>query len=403
MTREVIVHQLQAAFDHSRQALVFGVTLEDGFHFQVAFPIAHVALTFDKEMIQLGYMGEPLMGDVVTIEGFFSSLKRAVNKVANVAVAPVKVALAPVKAVVPHTVQNAFNKTVNKVGQQAVHYARGAANFVAKQTLVPFKAAYDIGRGKNVLQSLKGVATQVQTVASFVPGVGTLASMGIGGITAAVEGKSLQDIAKMVAAGAVPGGPLVVAAAQTAINLAAAGVKGQNILKAARSEIINGAASLIPDPRLRSVVASAANAAASGQNVLRGAQAAVLNAALSQIPDMGAKQALQQALAGAHTASIINAAGPKLLTKVAALPDSHTGAIVGTVVNAASQAKGSMHGFFSVAHMFPAVSAHGLAAHHVATKAARNPAAYRNRAAMLARNPHPSARLMIAGLQSVAV
>lgn len=399
---EVIVHQLNFMFDRSREALVFSVVLENGNQFAVAFPISHVAMTFDKAMIGEGYVGEPLMGDVATIEGFWSSLKKIASAPIKLAT---KVTMAPFKAVAPKSVQNAFNKTINKVGQQAVHFARSGANFVAKQTLVPFKAISDIAQGKNVLQSLKGVTSQVQIVASLVPGIGTLASMGIGGITGAIEGKSLADIAKLVAAGAVPGGPLVVAAAQTAINMANAGIHGQNILKAARDELIKGAASMIPDPRLQAIVSQAALAAASGQNVLKGAQSAILNQALAQLPDMGARKALETALSGAHAASIISAAGPKLLTKVAALPNSSTGAIVAGVVTAAGKAKGSMHGPFGfmqtpVSHLFPAISAHGLAAHHVANQVARNPMAHRQRVFQLAKSNHPSAQLMIASLRS---
>lgn len=397
------VHRLGFNFDRAQNALVFTGQLENGFQFSIAFPIAHVAVTFDREMAAMGYMGEPIMGDIATIDGFFSSFKKAVSSVARVATAPIT---APLKAVVPKQVQNAFNKTVNKVGTQAVHYARAGANFVAKQTLVPFRAVYNIASGQNVLQSLKGVAQQVQVVASFVPGIGTLASMGLGGVLAVAEGKSLAEIAKGVAAGAIPGGPLVVAAAQTAVNMAAAGVQGQNILRAARTELIKGAASMIPNPQLQQLVANAALAAASGQNVLRGAQAAALQTALAQIPDGGARAAMTAALQGARTADVIAKAGPRLLTAVAAQPNSSTGSIVAGVITQASKAKAAMHGPFEQmdpAHLFPAVSAQGLAAHHAAHAVARNPGMYRNRIAQLARSSHPSARITIASLRSVTV
>jgi hypothetical protein len=405
MSQEMVIHKLIFQWDRSREALVFSGQLENGSTFSVVFPIAHVALTFDKEMISLGYCGEPLCGDVVTIEGFFSSLKKFVTAPVKLAS---KVALAPIKAVAPQSVQRAFNKTVDKVGSQAIHYARAGANFVAKQTLVPFKAAYDIASGKNVLQSLKGVAQQVQVAVSFVPGIGTLASMGLGGVLGAIEGKSLADIAKLVAAGAIPGGPLVVAAAQTAVNMAAAGIQGQNILKAARTELIKGAASMIQNPQLQALVTNAALAAASGQNVLKGAQSAAIQAALSQIPDGGARAALTGALQGAATHQIMQAAGGKLLTAVAAMPNSSTGAIVAGVVTKAKQAQGAMHGPFqniaaATSHLFPAISAHGLAAHHVAHQIARNPAPARERIAALARSRHPSATMMIAALRSVQV
>jgi hypothetical protein len=65
-----------------------------------------------------------------------------------------------------------------------------------------------------------------------------------------------------------------------------------------------------------------------------------------------------------------------------------------------------MGGFFdgisnSVAHAFPAISAQGLAAHHAASHA-RLDQGMRSQVMKLAQSRHPSARLCIAGLKSVA-
>jgi hypothetical protein len=330
------IHRLGFNYDRTRQALVFTGMLENGFQFEVCFPIGHVALTFDNEHANLGYIGEPMMGDVATIEGFFSSLVKVVT-------APARAVQSAAKSVAS-TAKKAYDNTIKKVAQQAVYYAKkgvtavgkgiaAGAKFVATAALVPFKAAYDIGSGKNVLQSLQGVIKQVQMVASFVPGVGTLASVGLGGMNGVLQGKSLTEVAKGVFAGAIPGGPLVTAAAMTAANMVQAGVEGKNIIKAAATELAKEALKFVPSADAQAILLSATNAALSGQNVLQGAKAAIINQALAQISDPGAQQALRATLAGKPVDQIVAAAGGKFLLAVAAIPNSKTGALVGGIVH----------------------------------------------------------------------
>jgi hypothetical protein len=160
------------------------------------------------------------------------------------------------------------------------------------------------------------------------------------------------------------------------------------------------------------MVAQAANEAASGKNVLASTKRAALTAAVNQIPDPGARQAAMAALSGKPPQQIIQAAGASYLTKVAAMPNSSTGAIVGGVVAAAAGKPPVRHPaiagpveisgpFGDVASAFPALGAEGLAAHHAASHV-RIDDAMRRRVIMLSRSRHPSARLAIAGLKSVA-
>lgn len=134
------VHTLGFVFDRQRQALVFTGTLENGFAFEVAFPIGHVTMTFDREAAGMGYCGEPLLGSVDTVDSFLGavevmhrretgtelgyvelgwfgsklarSVSHAVSSVAKTVAKPVSTAV------------KAYVNTVKKVGQQAVKYAK---------------------------------------------------------------------------------------------------------------------------------------------------------------------------------------------------------------------------------------------------------------------------------------
>lgn len=406
------IHRLGFQYDRRRQALVFTGMLENGYQFEVCFPIGHVAVTFDNEAANLGYIGEPLMGDVVTIEGFFSSLAKIVT-------APARAVQSAAKRVA-NTAKKAYDNTIKKVANQAIYYAKkgvsavgkgiaAAGKFVANTALVPFKAAYDIGSGKNVLQSLQGVIKQAQIVASFVPGVGTLAAMGVSGMNGVLQGKSLTEIAKGVVAGAIPGGPLVSAVAMTAANMVQAGVEGKNIIKAAANELANEALKFVPSTDAQAILRNATAAALRGENVLQGAKAALVNQALAQIPDAGAQQALRATLAGKSADQVVAAAGAaqggKFLMAVAALPNTNTGALVGSLVHQVTAAAPTQAPRMTVpvrpAHAFPAVGAKGLAAVHASTQAVPRLAQLRPQVARLAQSNAPVARMAIAGLKSV--
>lgn len=375
--KTMILHRLGFHFDHARQLMVFNGQLEDGYQFEVGFPIGHVALTFDREAAALGWIGEPIMGgDYVTIEGFFGSLARAASSVGR-AVGGAVAGAAKAVAKPAATVAKAYANTVQKVAKQAVHYARAAA---------------------------KTVGPVFQSALSMVPGVGTLASMGLGAMSGVLQGKSLTEIGKMVATGAIPGGPLVVALATTAANVAIAGVQGKNLVNAARTELVNAAVSQVPVPQAQAILRDAANAALSGQNVLKSAKASLINQALNQIPDPSARELARAALSGAKPADIINKASPKMLTQVAAQPNAKTGTLLAAVVASAGQPAVAKK---SVSQAFPAIGANGLAAFGAGTRAAsviRSKSGLvsplRSRVASLALSRQPAARMTIAGLRS---
>jgi hypothetical protein len=215
---------------------------------------------------------------------------------------------------------NPYTTDTGWFGSKLVKSIGKAAKAVAKVAVSPVthaaSLASNIASGKNVLKSVKGyvsselktakqVAPYVQAALSAVPGIGTVGAMAIGGVSAGLQGKSLYDIAKGAASGAIPGGPIAVMIASGAANLAKAGIQGKNLLAAARDEAIGAAASLVPNPQLRNMLASAAKAAASGQNVLASAKGAVISEALAQIGDPTARAAMTAALQGKSPAQIL--------------------------------------------------------------------------------------------------
>ena len=182
-----------------------------------------------------------------------------------------------------------------------------ALTSVAKVATAPVKAASDIAHGKNVLKSVstmvksslppKSVLAAVGKYAGSVPGLGTVVGAGANAFSAALSGKSLAQIASATAMGAIPGGPLVQNAVRAAGNIAVAGVKGQNIARAARDEVIKAAVGLAP-PAVQGVLDGTVRAALSGGNVLSAAQRSVVASALNQIPNDQARQMLAGVVKG---------------------------------------------------------------------------------------------------------
>lgn len=193
---QAVVHKLSFMFDRARQSLVFRGELADGFAFEVAFPIGHVALTFDAEAKGLGYIGEPMMGEYVTVDGFLGaveimhqretgmslgdvemtslgdvelgwfgsklakSVSHAVSSAAKSVAKPVAkgvVSVAKLSVKPVSIAAKAYVSTVKKVGQQALKYARKGAEQVGKAGLV-------VARSKLVGTALAGVAVAFPAV-----------------------------------------------------------------------------------------------------------------------------------------------------------------------------------------------------------------------------------------------
>jgi hypothetical protein len=66
---ENIVSEIGFHWDQGRQMLWFHATLTSGAQFDVGFPLAHVTVTFDSQMAEVGFVGGGC-GSIPTIEGF---------------------------------------------------------------------------------------------------------------------------------------------------------------------------------------------------------------------------------------------------------------------------------------------------------------------------------------------
>jgi hypothetical protein len=429
--KTMILHKLVFAFDRERNGLVFQGLLEDGYQFEVLFPIGHVSLQFEKEAAALGFCGQPLLGDIETVDGFLGAIETLQGVDASQGVEMGWFGSKLVKSV-SHAVNKAVGSTVGKVAKQAVAAARQAVN------LTPVGQAYNLASaavsGKNLLSAVPGasginairsVATggnvlkvgasmvpvnrqNLKLVAQYganVPGLGTAAGALASGANAALSGQSLTDIAKATAVGAMPGGPLAQAAASAALNMVQAGVEGQNLVRAAAGELVNVAVSMAP-PATQAMIRSAAMAAISGRNVISAVQRSAIQMAISQVPDASVRAVLTDVATGRATAqSLITAAGGQLVGK--AVTGAPSGAVSRMLNSAASVAPSTPH--------FPAISAAGLAATHVAnaygnmvhaTPTRANVSTLAKATAGLKAVTHPSnphAGLMVAALQSVPV
>lgn len=199
----------------------------------VFVPLQRVWVTFDQELQRVGCPSAASVGAPFSVGGFFSFIKKAVSNVA--------------KKVVPKAIRNAAAKVANiakKATLTTLRYAMKPAELVARATRnipvlgtitraggvlanLPAHAASDlvsgrrldhiaVGQFKDALGATRELAPYVQTVVSFVPGLGTGISAGIGGALALAEGKPITEALISAAKSSLPGGP----AAQAAFNVA---------------------------------------------------------------------------------------------------------------------------------------------------------------------------------------
>jgi len=391
--KTAILHRLAFGFDRARNALVFQGLLEDGYQFEVVFPIGHVAMVFDAEASTLGHRGAPLLGAVETVDAFLQAVEVLDGNGIELGWFGSKLAKS-VSHAVSSVGKAAYNATIKKVANTAVSVARAGVN---------------IAKGQNVLRSVGGVVRTatadlkvVGQYAGTVPGIGTGIGALASGANAALSGKSLTDIAKATAVGAVPGGPLAQAAVSAAVNLTQKGIEGHNMVKAAAGELINAAASMAP-PATQAMIRQTAMAAISGNNILSAAQHAAIQTALAQVPDANARSLLTHLASGqANAASLVHAAGGELAAKM--ITAAPSGAVARMLNQGAAIAPATPH--------FIAIGAHGLAAAAAGYRAARlasapatpnnvaNLARLRTNVSAMLRSGHPQAALITAGLQS---
>ncbi len=224
--------------------------------------------------------------------GFNKAVNSTVSSVGKGIATVSKVALTPVTASV-----NATSKLVKNI--PVLGGIVGAVNNLA---LLPINVTQQVLEGgrldkvalANFKSALKDVATVgpwIQTVISFVPGIGTGISAAIGAGLALAEGKSLSDAMVAGLKGALPGGPAV----QMAFSVAKAAIERKPF------DQIAIAALPISDQqkKLLSQGMSAVKDIAYGKNV---AQSIVDNAIKSLPPEYA--KAIQIGMAVGHAKSL---------------------------------------------------------------------------------------------------
>ena len=231
--------------------------------------------------------------------GFFGSIAKGIGKAAGavgkVAGKAAKVAATPITAPA-HLIAKA-TKNIPILGT-----ITGAADVIGS---TPFRITQQVLEGGNVskvalgnlkqaLSSVKSLAPYVQTVISFVPGVGTGVSAAIGAGLALAEGQSIT--AAMVAGvkGALPCG----AAAQSAFSIAEAAIQRKPIDQIA----IAGLPISAQQKELLRNGMQAAKDIASGKNVAK----SIVDTAVKGLPPEYAK-AVQVGMAMGHAKSLQSA------------------------------------------------------------------------------------------------
>lgn len=269
-------------------------------------PLSHVWLAFDKELQSVGCVGSMYVGEPYSVGGLFSFVSKAVKSIGKVA-----------KSVVPKAIQKAASsvvKTAEHYGAQAIHAVSkipvlgAAAAAVTSLALLPANAAQQLVQGKRIdhialgqfksaLGSVKTLAPYVQTVVSFVPGVGQGISAGIGGALALAQGQSISEALLAAAKSAIPGGPAV----QSAFTVASDAMQGKPI-SAIALDAIPGVSPAAKQALLSGL--AAAKDLAAGKPVSQ----VFLDNALHQLPP-AVQKAVQIGVALGHAKNLQGAAG----------------------------------------------------------------------------------------------
>jgi hypothetical protein len=221
---------------------------------QKAFvPLHRVWGIFDQELQRVGCPSSESVGAPFSVGGFFSFVKK-------VASAPVKAVTKTVAKVVPKKVTQAIKSATSKVTALAkkatatvlkaslapsqfvtsklakIPILGGVAQAANRLANLPTQAALQLAQGKRIdqaaigtfkqaLADTKTLAPYIQTVVSFVPGIGTGLSAGIGGALALAQGKRIDQAFIEAAKSAIPGGPI----AQMAFSVATDAIQGKPI------------------------------------------------------------------------------------------------------------------------------------------------------------------------------
>lgn len=206
----------------------------DGRTLRAFVPLSRVWLTFDRELQGVGCVGSAYVGEPFSCVGFFGFVKKAAKSIGKAASSVVPKAIKRAASSVVNTARNYATKAYSAVTRVPV------LGTIAKATTtlatLPARAATQLLSGRRIdqiavdqfktaLGSAKTLAPYVQTVVSFVPGVGQGVSAGIGGALALAQGKPIDEAMLAAAKSAIPGGPL----AQSAFSVATDVMQGKPV------------------------------------------------------------------------------------------------------------------------------------------------------------------------------
>lgn len=217
--------------------VVVCVQLNGGAKQCVFVPLNRVWHEFSKAFVAVGCPLPHAVGAEISVEGLFSSIAHAVSSAAK---GIAKTVTAPAKAVA--TAAKAVAKTAANYAQHAVTALSKIpvigplASATASLLTQPLQVTDALVRGGRIdkvalgalkaqLNAAKTIAPYVQTVVSFVPGVGQGISGAIGGAVALASGQSISQAMLAAVKGAIPGGP----AAQAAFEVASGVMQGKPI------------------------------------------------------------------------------------------------------------------------------------------------------------------------------
>jgi hypothetical protein len=226
-----------------------------------------------------------------SLGGFISSVTHAVSHAASSLVQNNPVARVVQKAIAPIT------RTVTSAAQTLINGVR-RYNPVALAKLAVIKAKALAGDLKNsvIFKTLSAVAKQalapaltviravgpvlpyVQSVISFVPGVGTGISAALGAAQALADGRPIDEAILAAARGAIPGGPMAQMAFDAAWGLAHGRPIDTVVLSALRDRLPAGLAQRAFDTGLALATAKSA------QDRRQALRTAALGAVASNLP-----------------------------------------------------------------------------------------------------------------------
>jgi hypothetical protein len=178
-----IVRTLSHRWDRQTCILWFCATFTDGQSVQVGLPLAHVVATFDACAAQVGMPLDAYVGDVESVDGLFSKVKKAVKKAGKLGlkatgltdkrlgqIAKVAAKVARSKALTGVLAATAFVPGLNAIGaaglaaQQAAKLAlnildnASRAKALLKSGVRTAKVMKAIAQGANVQRSVRQLA-----------------------------------------------------------------------------------------------------------------------------------------------------------------------------------------------------------------------------------------------------